>query len=164
MQLTWQNSTSSAMMINSVRLTLLLLWRSLRCFLVAVAVAVAVAVVVFGWVHTLNFRVRHAGTFLEFFFVFITFVFRQIPMASTCFNMLKLTSYSSEKHLKDKLLIAIRHGAEGFSFGWTTAQSLRKLFLFSAVCPVWIRLNNIQNERGHSFSVCTDPTFSWSLA
>lgn len=40
----------------------------------------------------------------------------KIPMASTCFNMLKLTSYSSEKHLKDKLLIAIRHGAEGFSF------------------------------------------------
>lgn len=40
----------------------------------------------------------------------------KIPMASTCFNMLKLTSYSSEKHLRDKLLIAIRHGAEGFSF------------------------------------------------
>jgi len=39
-------------------------------------------------------------------------------MASTCFNMLKLTSYSSEKQLKDKLLIAIRHGAEGFSFSW----------------------------------------------
>lgn len=34
--------------------------------------------------------------------------------------MLKLTSYSSEKHLKDKLLIAIRHGAEGFSFSWGT--------------------------------------------
>ncbi|XP_044163315.1 E3 ubiquitin-protein ligase HACE1-like [Acropora millepora] len=40
----------------------------------------------------------------------------KIPMASTCFNMLKLSRYSSEKHLKDKLLIAIRHGAEGFSF------------------------------------------------
>ena len=45
-------------------------------------------------------------------------IFWQIPTASTCFNMLKLTSYSSEKHLKDKLLIAIRHGAEGFSFSW----------------------------------------------
>lgn len=46
----------------------------------------------------------------------------QIPMASTCFNMLKLTSYSSKKHLKDKLLIAIRHGAEGFSFSWGSSS------------------------------------------
>ena len=60
--------------------------------------------------------------FIFFFFIsfylcyYFFFISGQIPMASTCFNMLKLTSYSSEKHLKDKLLIAIRHGAEGFSF------------------------------------------------
>ncbi|EDO34791.1 predicted protein [Nematostella vectensis] len=40
----------------------------------------------------------------------------KIPEASTCFNLLKLTNYESEKQLREKLLIAIRHGSEGFSF------------------------------------------------
>jgi hypothetical protein len=40
----------------------------------------------------------------------------KIPHASTCFNTLKLSSYSSEQDLRDKTLIAIRFGCEGFEF------------------------------------------------
>ena len=40
----------------------------------------------------------------------------KIPTASTCFNLLKLPRYENIKDLKDKLLIAIRHGTESFSF------------------------------------------------
>lgn len=40
----------------------------------------------------------------------------QIPQASTCFNMLKLSDYSSEQELRNKVLIAVRYGCEGFAF------------------------------------------------
>eukprot|EP00731_Ephydatia_muelleri_P016647 Em0009g1071a len=40
----------------------------------------------------------------------------KVPMASTCFNTLKLTEYSCEQSLRDKVLIAIRYGCEGFEF------------------------------------------------
>jgi len=41
----------------------------------------------------------------------------KLPLASTCFNRLSLPRYSSEKMLREKVLIAIRHGCEGFTFG-----------------------------------------------
>ena len=71
----------------------------------------------------------------------------QIPMASTCFNMLKLTSYSSEKHLKDKLLIAIRHGAEGFSFSWGVRVSRFCLYIL----PTFHWLNAVREKRSCSY-------------
>ena len=39
-----------------------------------------------------------------------------LPTASACFNMIKLPAYSRYDLLEEKLLVAIRHGAEGFSF------------------------------------------------
>ena len=39
-----------------------------------------------------------------------------LPSASTCFNQLKLPPYSSADTLRQKVLIAVRHGSEGFSF------------------------------------------------
>ena len=40
----------------------------------------------------------------------------QIPQASTCFNIFKLSDYSCEQELRNKTLIAIRYGCEGFAF------------------------------------------------
>ena len=39
-----------------------------------------------------------------------------LPSAHTCFNQLDLPEYTSEEELKEKLLIAIREGSEGFGF------------------------------------------------
>ena len=39
-----------------------------------------------------------------------------LPSASTCFNQLKLPPYTSPDTLRQKVLIAVRHGSEGFSF------------------------------------------------
>ena len=39
-----------------------------------------------------------------------------LPSAHTCFNQLDLPEYSSEEMLREKLLIAIREGSEGFGF------------------------------------------------
>eukprot|EP00730_Choanoeca_flexa_P005742 TRINITY_DN12010_c0_g1_i2.p1 TRINITY_DN12010_c0_g1~~TRINITY_DN12010_c0_g1_i2.p1 ORF type:complete len:1534 (+),score=423.35 TRINITY_DN12010_c0_g1_i2:75-4676(+) len=39
-----------------------------------------------------------------------------LPTASTCFNLLKLPAYRSFEELKQKLLIAIRYGSQGFTF------------------------------------------------
>jgi E3 ubiquitin-protein ligase HUWE1 len=41
---------------------------------------------------------------------------KQLPSASTCFNILKLPDYESKEALKTKLMIAIRNGSEGFAF------------------------------------------------
>lgn len=41
---------------------------------------------------------------------------RMLPQAHTCFNQLDLPEYSSEENLREKLLIAIREGSEGFGF------------------------------------------------
>jgi hypothetical protein len=40
----------------------------------------------------------------------------KLPTASTCFNMLKLPEFPTEYELRRMALIAIRHGAEGFTF------------------------------------------------
>ena len=39
-----------------------------------------------------------------------------LPCTHTCFNQLDLPAYSSEEVLKDKLLMAISEGGEGFGF------------------------------------------------
>jgi E3 ubiquitin-protein ligase HUWE1 len=39
-----------------------------------------------------------------------------LPTAHTCFNQLDLPEYPSEEIMREKLLIAIREGAEGFGF------------------------------------------------
>jgi E3 ubiquitin-protein ligase HUWE1 len=39
-----------------------------------------------------------------------------LPSAHTCFNQLDLPEYTSEDELREKLLIAIREGSEGFGF------------------------------------------------
>jgi E3 ubiquitin-protein ligase HUWE1 len=41
---------------------------------------------------------------------------RILPSAHTCFNQLDLPEYSSEEILREKLLIAIKEGSEGFGF------------------------------------------------
>jgi len=40
-----------------------------------------------------------------------------LPTASTCFNQINLPEYSSQETMKEKMLIAIRFGSCGFSFG-----------------------------------------------
>ncbi|KJE95674.1 hypothetical protein CAOG_06100 [Capsaspora owczarzaki ATCC 30864] len=40
-----------------------------------------------------------------------------LPRAATCFNLLQLPAYTSETELRQKVLIAIRHGCGGFTFG-----------------------------------------------
>ena len=39
-----------------------------------------------------------------------------LPTAHTCFNQLDLPAYDTEDELKEKLLLAIREGSEGFGF------------------------------------------------
>ena len=39
-----------------------------------------------------------------------------LPTAHTCFNQLDLPQFSSEEMLREKLLIAIKEGSEGFGF------------------------------------------------
>ena len=39
-----------------------------------------------------------------------------LPSAHTCFNQLDLPEYASEEETKEKLLIAIKEGSEGFGF------------------------------------------------
>ena len=38
----------------------------------------------------------------------------RLPTASTCFNMLKLSTFSSEADLKHKLILAVSHTGGGF--------------------------------------------------
>jgi len=40
----------------------------------------------------------------------------QLPTAHTCFNQLDLPAYPTEEMMREKLLIAIREGSEGFGF------------------------------------------------
>jgi E3 ubiquitin-protein ligase HUWE1 len=39
-----------------------------------------------------------------------------LPAAHTCFNQLDLPEYTSEEMLREKLLIAVKEGSEGFGF------------------------------------------------
>ena len=39
-----------------------------------------------------------------------------LPTAHTCFNQLDLPAYDNENDLREKLLVALRHGSEGFGF------------------------------------------------
>ena len=39
-----------------------------------------------------------------------------LPSAHTCFNQLDLPEYTSEEMTREKMLIAIREGSEGFGF------------------------------------------------
>ena len=40
-----------------------------------------------------------------------------LPQAHTCFNQLDLPEYTSEEQTREKLLMALREGSEGFAFG-----------------------------------------------
>ena len=41
----------------------------------------------------------------------------RLPAAHTCFNQLDLIEYESKDQLREKLLLAIHEGSEGFGFG-----------------------------------------------
>jgi E3 ubiquitin-protein ligase HUWE1 len=41
----------------------------------------------------------------------------RLPSAHTCFNQLDLTEYETKEQLKERLLLAIHEGSEGFGFG-----------------------------------------------
>lgn len=41
----------------------------------------------------------------------------RLPSAHTCFNQLDLPEYTSREQLKERLLLAIREGHDGFGFG-----------------------------------------------
>uniref|UniRef100_A0A7S3UX33 HECT-type E3 ubiquitin transferase n=1 Tax=Heterosigma akashiwo TaxID=2829 RepID=A0A7S3UX33_HETAK len=40
-----------------------------------------------------------------------------LPASHTCFNQLDLPEYTGEEETREKLLLALREGAEGFGFG-----------------------------------------------
>lgn len=40
----------------------------------------------------------------------------RLPTAHTCFNQLDLPVYSTQEELREKLLMAIKEGSEGFGF------------------------------------------------
>ena len=40
----------------------------------------------------------------------------KLPSAHTCFNQLDLPEYPSEEVMKEKLLVSIKEGSEGFGF------------------------------------------------
>ena len=40
----------------------------------------------------------------------------RLPTAHTCFNQLDLPEYANEEALREKLLLAIKEGSEGFGF------------------------------------------------
>ncbi len=41
----------------------------------------------------------------------------RLPAAHTCFNQLDMIEYESKEALKDRLMLALHEGAEGFGFG-----------------------------------------------
>ena len=41
----------------------------------------------------------------------------RLPSAHTCFNQLDLLEYETQEQLKERLLLALHEGAEGFGFG-----------------------------------------------
>ena len=41
----------------------------------------------------------------------------RLPSAHTCFNQLDILEYESKEQLKDRLMVAIHEGSEGFGFG-----------------------------------------------
>ena len=41
----------------------------------------------------------------------------RLPSAHTCFNQLDLLEYDSKDNLRDRLLLAMREGNQGFAFG-----------------------------------------------
>lgn len=41
----------------------------------------------------------------------------RLPSAHTCFNQLDLPEYPSKEKLKDRVLVAVHEGREGFGFG-----------------------------------------------
>jgi E3 ubiquitin-protein ligase HUWE1 len=40
----------------------------------------------------------------------------KLPTAHTCFNQLDLPEYATEELMREKLLLAIKEGSEGFGF------------------------------------------------
>ncbi|CAN0304825.1 unnamed protein product [Hapterophycus canaliculatus] len=40
-----------------------------------------------------------------------------LPAAHTCFNQLDLPKYTSEEMTRERILLAIHEGSEGFGFG-----------------------------------------------
>jgi E3 ubiquitin-protein ligase HUWE1 len=41
----------------------------------------------------------------------------RLPAAHTCFNQLDLIEYESKERLRDRLMLALHEGSEGFGFG-----------------------------------------------
>ena len=42
---------------------------------------------------------------------------QKLPAAHTCFNQLDLIEYDSKERLRDRLMLALHEGSEGFGFG-----------------------------------------------
>ena len=63
-----------------------------------------------------GFRALHGNGEIKHFNVHRAYDTNLLPTAHTCFNQLDLPEYQTEEELREKLLIAIREGAEGFAF------------------------------------------------
>jgi E3 ubiquitin-protein ligase HUWE1 len=63
-----------------------------------------------------GFQALRGARGVQFFSIHKSFGTHLLPSAHTCFNQLELPEYTSEEELREKLLIAIREGSEGFGF------------------------------------------------
>jgi E3 ubiquitin-protein ligase HUWE1 len=63
-----------------------------------------------------GFKMLQGSDGTQWFSIHKAFDTSLLPTTHTCFNQLDLPEYSSEEELKNKLLIAIRAGFEGFGF------------------------------------------------
>ena len=61
---------------------------------------------------------RGMGGQVQRFTIHKAFDQKKLPTSHTCFNQLDLPDYPSKEILKDKLLLAINEGKEGFGFMW----------------------------------------------
>ena len=63
-----------------------------------------------------GFKGLHGSEGLRRFNIHKAFDAKLLPSAHTCFNQLDLPEYASEEDMKEKLLISIKEGSEGFGF------------------------------------------------
>jgi E3 ubiquitin-protein ligase HUWE1 len=63
-----------------------------------------------------GFRALRGSDGIQHFNIHRAYDTSLLPTAHTCFNQLDLPEYATEDELRNKLLIAIREGSEGFAF------------------------------------------------
>ena len=61
-------------------------------------------------------HIHKGGEGTQLFSVHKAYDINALPQAHTCFNQLDLPAYPDEQTMREKLLLAITEGSEGFGF------------------------------------------------